>query len=124
MATKRKQVIPAKRVRRTGLPPGSLIFTGVQKSDVIVKQMIRYNAVDIEEIDPGVVPESDPNYFYWLDVRGLHNPEEIEQIGTSYGLDPLLLEDILDTSQRPKCELTEHGIFMIMTYLQRRRDSR
>jgi magnesium transporter len=111
--------MPAKRIRKTGLPPGSLIYTGVQKSDVIIKELVRYNAEYIDELDSDTVPPLDHNFFFWLDIRGLHNPQEIEAIGQSYGLDPLLLEDILDTSQRPKCEQTDQGIFMILKHLQR-----
>jgi magnesium transporter len=115
--------MPAKKIRKTGLPPGSLIYTGTQKSDVILKELVRYNAEYIDEMDATFVPPPDPNFFYWLDVRGLHNPEEIESIGKSFGIDPLLLEDILDTDQRPKCEQTDHGIFVIMKYLQHQPDS-
>lgn len=112
--------MPTSKIRKTGLPPGSLIYTGALKTDVILKELVRYNAESIEQIDPDSTPETDPNFFYWLDVRGLHDPQEIESIGKAYGLDPLLLEDILDTDQRPKCELTEHGIFVIMKNIQRR----
>lgn len=112
--------MPSMRIRKTGLPPGSLIYTGVKKSDVVIKELVRYNAEHIEIIDAETLPVADPNYLYWLDVRGLHNTQEIEAIGTAYGLDPLLLEDILDTEQRPKCEQTEHGIFIILKSLLRR----
>lgn len=112
--------MPAKRIRKTGLPPGSLIFTGDKKSDIIYKELVRYNAEHIDEIDSDTVPGPDHNYFYWLDVRGIHEPAQIEAIGKAWGLDPLLMEDVLDTNQRPKCEMTEHGIFLIMKHFQRR----
>ncbi len=111
------------RIRKTGLPPGALIFTGVPKSDVIIKELVRYNAEHLDELDPEIPPHSDHNFFQWLDIRGLHNPQEIERIGIAYGIDPLMLEDILDTQQRPKCEQTEHGIFIILKLLARRMDS-
>lgn len=105
------------KIRKTGLPPGSLIYTGVQKSDTIVKEFVRYNAESIQEIELEIVPESNSNFFYWLDVRGLHNPSEIETLGKAFGLDPLLLEDVLDPEQRPKFESTEHGLFIILKNL-------
>ena len=70
--------MPTSKIRKTGLPPGSLIYTGALKTDVILKELVRYNAESIEQIDPDSTPETDPNFFYWLDVRGLHNPQEIE----------------------------------------------
>ncbi|HZV71689.1 MAG TPA: magnesium/cobalt transporter CorA [Saprospiraceae bacterium] len=106
--------MPSVKIRKTGLPPGSLIYTGVPKSNLIIKEFVRYNTERIEEIELETVPESDPNFFYWLDVRGLHNPAEIEVLGKSFGLDPLLLEDVLDPEQRPKFEYTDNGVFMIL----------
>jgi len=109
--------------RKTGLPPGSLIYTGAQKSDTILKEFVRYNADHIEQISLENIPEHNPNYFYWLDVRGIHNPQEIEELGKKFGLDPLLLEDILDPEQRPKFEQTENGIFVILKNLIPTNDS-
>ncbi|MFZ1677989.1 MAG: magnesium/cobalt transporter CorA [Saprospiraceae bacterium] len=106
--------MPSVKIRKTGLPPGSLIYTGLQKSNLIIKEFVRYNADTIEEIELAAVPETNPNFFYWLDVRGLHNAAEIEVIGKAFGMDPLLLEDVLDPEQRPKFEHTDNGIFMIL----------
>lgn len=105
------------KMRKTGLPPGSLIYTGIQKSDQIHKEYVRYNADSIEEISLTSLPDPNPNYHYWLDIRGLHDPTEIEAIGKTFGLDPLLLEDILDPDQRPKLEHTDNGIFIILKNL-------
>jgi magnesium transporter len=109
--------MPSVKIRKTGLPPGSLIYTGAQKSDQILKELVRYNADYIEEIPSTSKVSFEPNFHYWLDVRGIHNPAEIEEIGKQFGLDPLLLEDILDPDQRPKYEQTENGIFVILKNL-------
>ena len=79
------------KIRKTGLPPGSLIYTGVQKSDQIHKEFIRYNADHLEVIPFDSTPDPNPNFHYWLDVRGIHNPQEIEEIGKRFGMDPLQL---------------------------------
>ena len=109
--------MPSVKIRKTGLPPGSLIYTGNQKSDVILKEFVRYNADHIEVLDFRTLPEPNPNFFYWLDVRGIHNPAEIEEIGKAFGLDPLLLEDVMDPDQRPKFEQTDNGLFIILKNL-------
>lgn len=113
----------AKRIRKTGLPPGSLIYTGTQKSEVVVKDLIRYNAEHISNLDPDSLPQPEPNFFYWLDVRGIHKAEEIQAIGEAYNLDILLLEDILDSDQRPKAEMTDHGLLVIFKSLIRKEGS-
>lgn len=111
------------KIRKTGLPPGSLIYTGTQKSDQILKEFVRYNAEHIEEIPLDKAPEFNPNYFYWLDVRGIHNVAEIEEIGKLFGIHQLLMEDVLDPEQRPKFEQVDNGIFIIIKNLVPTSDS-
>ena len=109
--------MPSVKIRKTGLPPGSLIYTGTQKSDQIISELVQYNAEYIEEISLDKEIVFQPNFHYWLDVRGIHNPAEIETIGKLFGLDPLLLEDVVDPDQRPKFEQTDHGIFVVLKNL-------
>ena len=40
----------------------------------------------------------------WINLHGLGDTTMLEQIGASFGLHPLLLEDILNTEQPPKLE--------------------
>lgn len=103
--------------KNTGLPPGSLIYTGIQKSDVIIREFVRYNADVIEEISLDSFEKIEPGYNYWLDVRGIHNPLEIDAIGKKFNIDPLLLEDVLDVGQRPKFEQGESSLFVILKNL-------
>ncbi len=105
------------RIRKAGLPPGSLIYTGIQKSNEIIKELVRFNPDIIEEIDPEKSIALEPGFFYWLDVRGIHNPGEIEAIGKNFSIDALLLEDILDPEQRPKFEDYDNSIFIILKNL-------
>lgn len=104
-------------IRKTGLPPGSLIYTGVQKSETILKEFVRYNPDEMEEIDLSKTSELLPGYFYWLDVRGMSVTSEIEALGKRFSIDPLLLEDILDPQQRPKFEQADGAIFVILKNL-------
>jgi magnesium transporter len=107
----------AKRIRKTGLPPGSLIYTGTHTSDVVITELVRYNAerVDVVPFESFTTPQ--PNAFYWLDVRGTNNPSIIEAIGKKFNIDSLLLEDILDPGHRPKFEQGENSIFVILKNL-------
>lgn len=40
----------------------------------------------------------------WINVDGVHDAEVIQAIGSAAGIHPLTLEDIVNTSQRPKME--------------------
>lgn len=103
--------------RKTGLPPGSLIYTGETMSDQIVVEYTRYNANEKIQLPTYLPPESLPGYNYWLDIRGIHDPDLIGKIGEAYKLDALFLEDVVDPDQRPKFEQTEDGIFIILKFL-------
>jgi magnesium transporter len=40
----------------------------------------------------------------WINVSGIHNVALIESLGKHFDLHPLTLEDIVNTTQRPKVE--------------------
>ena len=49
----------------------------------------------------------------WINIDGLHDVDVIQEIGKSFELHPLVLEDIVHTDQRPKMEDYENYIFII-----------
>jgi len=49
----------------------------------------------------------------WLNVHGLNEPQLLEEIGKRFSLHPLVLEDILNTDQRPKAEDYSAYLFMV-----------
>ncbi len=102
--------------RKPGLPPGTLVFTGEQKVDVSDVLMLQYNEEHlIEKRLKDDFPASETNHFVtWYDVKGLHNVSLIERLGSLYNVHSLILEDVLDTQQRPKFEEYEDGIFIIL----------
>jgi magnesium transporter len=54
----------------------------------------------------------------WIDVDGIHEPQVIGQLGELYRLHPLLLEDIMNTEQKPKIEYYDDGhVFITLKML-------
>lgn len=53
----------------------------------------------------------------WYDIRGLHDTDFIKYAGEKFDLHPLILEDAVDTNQRPKQEEYEDGHFVILKAL-------
>jgi len=53
----------------------------------------------------------------WVNIDGLHDIEIMEKIGKHFGLHPLVLEDILNTEQRPKIEDFDDYIFVVLKML-------
>ena len=54
----------------------------------------------------------------WVNVTGLSRVEVFEQLGQCFGLHPLVLEDILDTHQRPKVEDYDDYLYMVVKHLE------
>jgi magnesium transporter len=50
----------------------------------------------------------------WLNIDGLHDVPLMEAIGRQFGIHPLVLEDIMNTSQRPKVEDFEDYLFVTL----------
>jgi magnesium transporter len=97
-----------KRSRKTGLPPGSLVHIGQEREEKTRITVIDYDEANVEEreiksIDELVSYSGKPSVT-WIDVVGIHEPKVIEQIGCQFHIHPLLMEDIMNTTQRPKID--------------------
>ncbi len=53
----------------------------------------------------------------WINVNGLDNGKEINKIGKNFGIHDLVLEDIMDTNQRPKIDEFEDYVFILVKML-------
>ncbi len=116
MSLKRK-----KYTRKTGLPPGSLIYTGERKSEKVIIELIDYSessyeVKSIENIEDCAVYKDKPSVT-WINIEGIHDTSIIEKTGKIFGIHPLLLEDILNTNQRPKAEDFEDYLFFTLKML-------
>lgn len=80
--------------------------------------MIAYGAEDFEERDLETVAEARAamgRYAnVWLDVVGLGTESLIRELGDSFGLHGLVLEDLLNTNQRAKLEPYPEGLFCVV----------
>ena len=105
------------RKRKTGLPPGTLIYTG-EKTDIPVSiTYVEYNDTNhkVEIYDKGdqlLIHQSNENIVQWYDVRGLHDIDLIQQIALSFGVHSLAMEDIVDVHRRPSYVEYENGHFI------------
>lgn len=103
---------------KIGTPPGTLFYTGEQRTDRIKITLIEYNESEFFEDVYYDLSEClshvKPNMVKWINVEGLHNPELVEAIGKFYNIHPLTLEDIVHVDQRPKFEDYEHYVVSIM----------
>ena len=105
-----------KKKHKTGLPPESLVYTGDTQVTNPNVTVIQYSETTIsEKLLRGVeCPMPAFGKMTWYDVRGLSNVKLIERIGQAFHIHPLALEDVLNTTQRPKWEDYHNGIFLIV----------
>ena len=54
----------------------------------------------------------DANKKLWFNIHGVHDVDLIKQIGAMFNLHPLVIEDILNTEQRPKIDEFDGYIFL------------
>ncbi len=108
--------------KKTGLPPGSIVFTGKRKIDQVHINYLEFNEEKFAEVSPenqSIKSFHRPvdGLVQWYDIRGLHDVEIISRIGNTFELHPLILEDIVDTQQRPKYEEYDDGIVVVIKAL-------
>lgn len=105
LSRRRKQT---RRSVKTGLPPGSLVHLGDVKTAHPTITLLEYDANTIEERSFQTIEASrayTPTHAnVWLNVYGLQEASIMSEIGSRFSLHPLVLEDILNTSQRAKVD--------------------
>ncbi len=110
-----------KRSRKAGLPPGTLVHIGDKKAGAVNITLIDYDEAKFQESQLKTVEECFPfrekPTVTWINVEGVHDAKVIEKLGTCFGLHPLVLEDILNTDQRPKMEVYGDYLYIVLKML-------
>jgi magnesium transporter len=107
----------AKKGKKIGLPPGTVVFTGKRKVDKINIHYLEYNASESNDVvldNQSITSfhKPTPTFIQWYDTRGVHDTALIKAIGNTFSMHPLALEDIASTFQRPKMDEFENGLFV------------
>lgn len=115
--------IANKHSRKAGLPPGTLMYIGATRTESVTMSIMHYNETGVQE--PSVSTPADCRQYLaqdsvtWINVTGLHDTKILEDMGNEFSIHPLVLEDILNTGQRPKME--DHGdyLYIVLKMLYR-----
>jgi magnesium transporter len=109
------------RQKKLGLAPGSLVFTGDAKTEPTKMSVLDYDVNEFQEYEldkpEGAFPFKDSPSISWLNVDSVHDVDIITRIGDHFEIHPLVLEDILHTSQRPKVEEFDGYLYIVLRML-------
>jgi magnesium transporter len=112
----------SKRSEKAGLSPGTLKYVGDEKSGKPRITVIDYDASGFLEKEVASVEECFPfketSTVTWINVDGVHDASVIEKLGAHFDIHPLVLEDIMTTTQRPKTEDLGGAVFVVLRMIE------
>ena len=107
-----------KMKKRIGQAPGTMVHIGIQKAESTRISLIDYDLATVTEKKLNRISEVFPSFqsetISWTNIDGLHNMELFTELSKELKLHPLLMEDILDTGQRPKLEIYSDHLLVIL----------
>jgi len=116
-----------KRSKKAGLPPGTLVHIGERKAEIPKITIMDYSETLFQEKEVKTIEEcflfKDTPTITWINIDGLHQVEILEKLGECYGFHPLVLEDILNTDQRPKVEDYGEYLYIVLKMLDQSNQS-
>lgn len=114
-------LVPAHPERKVGLPPGSVVFVGEERTDPVEFRVLEYGPDHLVETDRESVEEvlkyRDTTPVTWVNVGGVHDESIIRTIGDHFHVHPLVQEDIVHTGQRPKLEIHDDYLYLVVKML-------
>lgn len=110
-----------KRSVKAGLPPGTLVHIGAVTDRSVLISVMGYGPDGVEEhhfeqIEQYLQSPCD-SLVVWVNVEGVHDVDLIRVLGDKHAFHPLVLEDIVNTVQRPKIEDYGEYLFIVLKML-------
>ena len=106
---------------KIGLPPGSLVYIGKQRTQKVTVSEINYSTGHYEESELSKISDcntwNNSENVTIVSVVGIHDTSIIEAAGEYFSLDPLILEDIVNTQNRSRLEEFDDYLFLPMKIL-------
>ncbi len=108
--------------KKIGMPPGSLVYIGKQRTKKVSISKIDilnnlYEEIKLADISK-YVKERKENSVSWINVNGIHDAAVIKSIGEQFNIDSLVLEDIMNANHRPKAEAFDNYFFITLKMLK------
>ncbi len=111
---------------KAGLPPGVPVYVGDTPPQKTTLSLLTYSdhALTLQD---SITPEEISQHLHpgdnaWIRISGLDDASLIEKTLTSYGIHPLIIEDILNTKGRSKIEESDDYIFIVLDHFLRHQE--
>jgi len=105
-----------KKKEEIGLSPYALVFRGLKKTEKVLLNAFDYNAETFREYvitTPEQLAElKHSKLTSWLNVYGLDNVKLMEAISYTFGIDNLILSDVMNPTSRPKVQILDNSIYL------------
>lgn len=109
------------QAQTAGLPPGTVLYVGDEKAAPVRITVIDYDQDGFREKQLCTLEEcfgfKETPTISWINIDGVHQVELIEKLGRQFGFHHLVLEDIVNTGQRPKFEDLDKYLFFVLKML-------
>jgi len=106
---------------KLGKAPGTISYLGSKDKVHSKVYATTYNEDIFEEVETvdieRVLEMKASAKTAWINIVGINDEAFVESLGTRFGLNPLLLEDAVNTEQRPKIDEYEDYIFGVFRML-------
>ncbi|AZQ44510.1 magnesium/cobalt transporter CorA [Nonlabens ponticola] len=106
----RRRATP-KSINTVFQPPGTISYVGEQRTEEVTTETILYNEHEFSQQEGILLDRLEDDQVNWYNIDGVHDINLLERVGDKFNIHPLLLEDIANTTQRPKTEFYPEGIY-------------
>ncbi len=107
-----------KSSKKAGLSPGTLLHVGERKVDDVKISIMDYAEGHLHETLVDTIEACaqfmETDSITWINISGIHDIDMIQKLGSCFSLHPLVLEDVLNTEQRPKMDDFDVYLFLCL----------
>lgn len=98
-----------------------LVYTGDTRTPTHL-HLLRYTPDDVHESSADFLPQLEPQLsekgMIWLQVHGLQQTETVREVCARFGIDFLVMQDILNADHPTKVEEHEHYMLVVAKYFR------
>lgn len=111
------------KTAQKGSIPGTIEYIGKERIEKVTIEVIEYDESTFTKVTKAkTVSELQDHLEHpgikWIQVTGVHNSEILREIGQQFNIISLDLEDIANTTQRPRIEERDDYILLVFKILQ------